>query len=801
MINPAFRAALGAMASIPQWFVWRMTWDAAKGKYQKVPVYTDGSMRREGEGAPNPALWMTLDAAAAAVAALPATPEYKHTIGFYLTRNTGYWFLDVDKCFAPDGTCNAQGVYLYQNLPNAFYERSSSENGFHIIGRGAVPDHSNECLELGIEFYTDGRGIAFNPTYNALGNADTDHSAALQIIVPHYFKPKANAATGDVTHRRGPREDWRGPSDDDDLLRRAMMSHSSASLFNAAKATFADLFHRDVAKLRLAYPDPTNVNGYGESEADAALASHLAFWTGCDVERMERLMRRSPLARPKWDERRPSGTWLTHTCINAVGVQRDVLQDKPVEIAEPVREQTTDITGKRATGQRFLGADEQIELFKGCVYVREENKIYVPTDDGYEALDRARFNFKFGRYTFVMDADNAKVTREAWECFGNSQLVEFKQVATTRFRPKVTPRSLNNENGLDYLNTYVPAIVERKKGNAAPFVEHIARILPNKRDQDIFISYLAAAVQYPGVKFGWCPVIQGAEGNGKTTLARIMQHAIGKRYVHAANASTLGNNFNAWLTGKLFIIVNDVNAHGREEFMEAVKPMITDTDLQIEAKGRDQISGEVCANFLMSMNAKNGIIKKKNDRRYAIFYTAQQTDDDIKAHGLDDAYFKVLHDWLDNDGYAITSEFLATFPIVPGLNPAKDCFRAPATSTLADVLRESKGPMEMSLEEAVQLEVPGFIGGWISWSTYRRYMQELHPKASLHTLEEVLRNAGYVPHPSLGPKGITFNAVGFTGKKDRIYVKAENQELVAVAGADAVKLYESAQITGRVTYS
>jgi hypothetical protein len=40
-----------------------------------------------------------------------------------------------------------------------------------------------------------------------------------------------------------------------------------------------------------------------QSHADIALCGQLAFWTGCDKERMDSLFRRSGLFRPKWDEK------------------------------------------------------------------------------------------------------------------------------------------------------------------------------------------------------------------------------------------------------------------------------------------------------------------------------------------------------------------------------------------------------------------------------------------------------------------------------------------------------------------
>ena len=55
-----------------------------------------------------------------------------------------------------------------------------------------------------------------------------------------------------------------------------------------------------------------------QSEADLALCSILAFWTGRDAERMDQLFRRSGLFRPKWDEHRGSRTYGETTIATAI---------------------------------------------------------------------------------------------------------------------------------------------------------------------------------------------------------------------------------------------------------------------------------------------------------------------------------------------------------------------------------------------------------------------------------------------------------------------------------------------------
>jgi hypothetical protein len=54
------------------------------------------------------------------------------------------------------------------------------------------------------------------------------------------------------------------------------------------------------------------------SEADLALCGLLAFWTGGDPYRMDRLFRQGGLMRPKWDERRGADTYGERTIRRAV---------------------------------------------------------------------------------------------------------------------------------------------------------------------------------------------------------------------------------------------------------------------------------------------------------------------------------------------------------------------------------------------------------------------------------------------------------------------------------------------------
>ena len=73
-----------------------------------------------------------------------------------------------------------------------------------------------------------------------------------------------------------------------------------------------------------------------QSEADLALCSNLAFWTGKDAERMDSLFRQSGLFRPKWDEPRGPRTYGEATIATAMRHVHATWTPSPARVGEEV---------------------------------------------------------------------------------------------------------------------------------------------------------------------------------------------------------------------------------------------------------------------------------------------------------------------------------------------------------------------------------------------------------------------------------------------------------------------------------
>ncbi len=297
------RAALGTAALLPQFILYRLDWDAERKKYKKQPCSWDG--QRYPVSAPGN--MGSYDAACAALDALriryPVGRVEGYALGFWLTIDSGLFLLDLDECVV-NGALSADATAVIMKFPGALVETSSSGSGMHVIGRrGDLVAHSNRG-ENHYEFYVRDRGIAFG--VGQTGSADVDCTAALNDLLPEYFPARQHGAGTDTR-----RPDWRGPEDDDELISKFLAARPSAAVALGGKVGLRQLWAGECEQ---------------NNRSDMALASHLAFWTGCDGDRIERLMWRSGLVREKWTAHR---TYLRKLTINTACADCTTVYQEP----------------------------------------------------------------------------------------------------------------------------------------------------------------------------------------------------------------------------------------------------------------------------------------------------------------------------------------------------------------------------------------------------------------------------------------------------------------------------------------
>ena len=759
---------------LDRWICWALVPDPTAPKPRKVPTHPQTGHPVDPT---DPRQWMTYP-----MASTWATHAGLN-LGYVFAPGDGLFFLDLDDCLGPDGQWQAHALHVLSQFPGAAIEVSVSGRGLHVFGRftGAL-EHSNKNRALRMELYTRDRFCAIGT--QARGDVNTDHTAVLQSMAAQLFPPRAGL---DDEWTDGPCEGYTGAFDDAELVRRALRSETAATAFGAG-ASFKALWEADADVLGQAFPSSSG-QSYDASSADLALASRLAFWTGKDCARIERLMLESGLRRDKWDAR---PEYLQGTIIRAVSGCQQVysrvegettLDGAPASI---VYDETTGIA--TIDGYPYVAPDKLKEQFAGYVWVESVDRILSP--DG-RLLDESRFKKRHHARVYALDHTNTKTTTNAHKAFTESQCFDFPQANELCFHPNNHERIIKADDGTLRANIWTDPKVKRVAGDPAPLLRHIRKLLPNGDDAETVLAYMAACVQHQDHKFTWCVLLQGVQGCGKSLLTQVLSKAIGDRYTHVLKGAELTKDFNGWLSKSIVVVVEDLFiSDSRSWMLEKIKPMITAEYLQIERKGIDQTMEYNCANFILTTNHKDAIPLDANERRFCILYCAQQKEEHLARDGLTGQYFDGFFRWLNTGGYAICAEYLATCEIPDHLNPATACTRAPKSSSYREALNTSQSVEAQIILEAIEAEEPGLRGGWLSSLSMvhileRRGVRQIAPRK----LGKIAGDLGFVFHPQLSG-GRASHAILSEGGRPKLYILDGHPAMTA---QDPTREYERCQ--------
>jgi hypothetical protein len=665
----------------------------------------------------NSASWLSYEAAQAT----------GHRVGFVLTENDKYAVIDIDGCYDPHtGQWSELAQRAFMIFKGAFFELSVSGTGIHIWFTFSGDPTKLVTRWPGCEFYFSARFIALGTPIQGTGSADADMTEQVLSFVPRRLESSPVA----ILTAGGPVPEYTGPADDLTLLAKMFEARGSAATVLGHRATLQQIWLGDVPALAKDFPTTTPDEPFDRSAVDLALLMHLAFWTGKDAARMERLWQLAPVTKGRTKLDRPD--YVART-INKAIAGCNAVYDRPAK-GVPALHATAGATGG------YMTLIEQAYHFRGCTYVEADNAIFCENDGLLR--DRERFKVVFGGFEFQMQADGSRPTRDAWECFTQNRAVKYPRVLHRTLQPNRPYGHIEN----NAINTFRPPNVPKSDGDVTRFLDLLKRMIPNENDRLIFLSWCASMVQNPGRKFQWAVVIQGTQGNGKTFLLKCLEYSVGPDFTHLPNPEDMNEKFNTFLEGTLLIGVEEIHMGGRRDMLDRLKKYITNDRIEIRGMNRDKRMAPNLTNWLFLTNYQDAVLKSRDDRRYAIFFTAQQEAADLIRDGMDGDYFPTLWKWAREGGFAAVAGFLSRMAVPAALDPAGAAHRAPETSSTGAAIVASYGAIESELLEAVEQDLQGFRGGWISTVKARAHINvTLGRTISKPVLGAAIRNIGFVP--------------------------------------------------------
>lgn len=251
--------------------------------------------------------------------------ELHHYDGIGIGIFNGVCAIDLDHCIDSDGNITEVAKEIIE-LMHSYTEISPGGDGIHIlfaaegysydIKRYYIMNHAS-----GIEAYVAGATNKYVTVTGKRYGSELefgDRTGELNVFLDRFMvrpdeKTEHNKAAVNAINAVN------YLPDEDELLQMAMNSKNGQ--------VFQNLWNG-------------NITGYpSQSEAEMALCSHLAFWTGCDAGMMDRLFRRSGLMRRKWDSSRAGSTYGANTINRAIASCREVYTPKRLA---PVRVKNVD---------------------------------------------------------------------------------------------------------------------------------------------------------------------------------------------------------------------------------------------------------------------------------------------------------------------------------------------------------------------------------------------------------------------------------------------------------------------------
>ncbi|MHC1787224.1 MAG: DUF3987 domain-containing protein [Christensenellales bacterium] len=242
--------------------------------------------------------------------------------------------IDIDHCVNEDGTFTQLGMHVMA-IMDSYTEYSPSGRGLHILFRAPGFPYDKAAYyinnaKLGLEVYVAGATSKYvTVTGNMLPDSDRslrDCGERLQGVLDRYMRrePQQLAPPRNL--------DGRLPLLPGDLPAAlpslpapapAAAAVSPALAFEDLQLLNKAIASRGGQQFEVLYGG--NTQGYpSHSEADLALCGKLAFWTGCDRARMDRMFRASGLMRgDKWDRPQSGSTYGALTLDRALRDKQD----------------------------------------------------------------------------------------------------------------------------------------------------------------------------------------------------------------------------------------------------------------------------------------------------------------------------------------------------------------------------------------------------------------------------------------------------------------------------------------------
>ena len=282
------------------------------------------------------------------------------------------------------------------------------------------------------------------------------------------------------------------------------------------------------------------------------------------------------------------------------------------------------------------------------------------------------------------------------------------------------------------------------------FLKHVAFTLEHVVEQELFLDWMAWIYQNPGKRVGWAMLLQGAPGTGKSYFGNVFEELLGTN-VRSLDTQAISGRFTGWAHGSLVTVVEEIRIAGtnKYEILDKLKPIISNSTIQIEEKGRDHRTIPNFTSYFLLTNHKDAVPLGEGERRYCAMFSRIQSEEELfdALGGREKAreYFDELFANTRRRSDAI-ARFLLDRKIAKSFDPSG---RAPDTGAKSEMKALSVSPDWDAIDDAItnnQCEVINKDIVDVTWMNKLMVGEGLElPKN--RTASIILSEMGYSPIP------------------------------------------------------
>lgn len=324
----------------------------------------------------------------------------------------------------------------------------------------------------------------------------------------------------------------------------------------------------------------------------------------------------------------------------------------------------TKIALERLTGVRFTLSEVRSMLsykpntsklpdwLEGWVYMPSENKFFnyltdtLCTPEGFHGMlvkTATRFFGELKKPVGQIVLETYDIPHVAGETYDPSQPELFEEFEdgslwANRYRANTLPQEPAELSEDDW---YAIGVV----------LGHIDHMIAEPEYREIVRQWLAWQVQHAGELVLWSIVLQGIQGDGKTSFRKILELILGRANVGVVSNAQLQKNFNSWASGHAVNFVEELNLSGVNKYDQAnsMKEYITNDRILIDSKNRTPKDVRNTTNYFFVTNHKSSLPIDDAERRYFVLFSKWQDRAALAAFRKENPdYYENLYKVLNN---------------------------------------------------------------------------------------------------------------------------------------------------------